>query len=84
VCRGENQIPVTILTDSKSLLDSINSTRQVNEKLIRPLVQFMKDCMASNWVHEMRWVDTDLCVADIMTKAGSKLTEKTMDGGGQD
>ena len=26
-CRGKNQIPVTILTDSKSLLDSVDSTK---------------------------------------------------------
>ena len=47
--RGENQIPVTVLTDSKSLLDSVESTKQVDEKLIRPLVQFMKDAKSCNW-----------------------------------
>ena len=76
--RGENQLPVTVLTDSQSLLDSIDSTKQVDEKLIRPLVQFMKDAKASNWVTEMRWVDTNLCMADMMTKSGSKLVDKTM------
>ena len=39
----------------------------------------MKDAKASNWVEEMRWVDTNLCVADMMTKAGSKLSDKTME-----
>ena len=78
-CRGENQIPVTLLTDSQSLLDSVNSTRQVEEKLIRPLVQFMKDAKASEWIKEMRWVATDLCVADMLTKAGSKVADMTMD-----
>ena len=77
--RGENQLPVTVLTDSKSLLDSIDSTKQVEEKLIRPLVQFMKDAKACKWVSKMRWVDTNLCVADMMTKTGSKLVEKTME-----
>jgi hypothetical protein len=75
-CRGENQIPVTILTDSQSLLDSVDSTKQVEEKLIRPLVQFMKDAKSCKWVDEFRWVDTDQCVADMLNKPGSKLVEK--------
>ena len=73
--RGENQIPVTILTDSQSLLDSVNSTKQVEEKLIRPLVQFMKDAKNCKWVDEFRWVDTNQCVADMLTKPGSKLVD---------
>lgn len=77
--KGEEQLPVTVLTDSKSLLDSLDSSKQVDEKLIRPLVQFMKDAIASNWVSEMRWVDTNLCMADMMTKAGTKIEEKVME-----
>ena len=36
--RGEKQIPVTCVTDSQSLLDSISSTKQIDEKLLRPQI----------------------------------------------
>ena len=30
-------------------------------------------------VKEVKWCDTEVCLADILTKSGSKLTEKALD-----
>ena len=77
--RGENQIPVTLVTDSQSTLDSIFSTKQVDEKLMRPLIQWVKQCMDSNWLQEVRWCDTKLIPADMLTKAGLPIVRNVME-----
>ena len=78
--RGESQIKVDICTDSQSLIDSIESTRQIDSKLLRPIVKFLKQMLDSQMVNNIRWVDTEVCVADILTKpARSVLTSKVMD-----
>jgi len=77
--RGEDQIPVIIYTDSQALLDSMNSTRQIENKLLRPIIKWFKQCLDSKMVKEVKWCDTEVCLADILTKSGSKLTEKALD-----
>ena len=78
--RGESQIKVDICTDSQSLIDSIESTRQIDSKLLRPIVKFLKQMLDSQMVNNIRWVDTEVCVADILTKpARSVLTSQVMD-----
>ena len=78
--RGESQIKVDICTDSQSLVDSIESTIQIDSKLLRPIIKFLKQMLDSHMVNTIRWVDTEVCVADILTKpARSVLTAKVMD-----
>ena len=36
----------------------------------------MKDAKNCWWVDEFRWVDTDQCVSNMLTKPGSKLVER--------
>ena len=73
--RGEKQIPVDAVTDSQSLLDSIESTKQVEEKLMRPVIKWIKQVMDSGAVSTIRWCDTCVCVSDAFTKPGSKLNQ---------
>ena len=78
--RGESQIKVDICTDSQSLIDSLESTKQIDSKLLRPIVKYMKQMLDSEMVSTIRWVDTNVCVADILTKpARCVLTSKVMD-----
>ena len=72
---GDSQIPVTCVTDSQSLIDSINSTKKVDEKLMRPLIMWFQQAMEAQYITELRWCDTKVCVADMLTKAGSSLTD---------
>ena len=76
--RGEAQIPVDVVTDSQPLVDSVNSSRQVDNKLLRPIIKFMKQMLDSGAVSGLRWCDTKVCVADMLTKKGSSLTPVAM------
>ena len=76
--RGEGQLPVEVVIDSQPLLDSINSTKQVESKLLRPLIKYMKQTLDSKMIHSIRWCDTKVCLADVLTKRGSNLTSTFM------
>ena len=76
--RGEAQIPVDVVTDSQPLIDSVNSSKQVENKLLRPIIKFMKQMLDSKMINSMRWCDTKVCVADMLTKSGSPLTVPVM------
>ena len=66
------QLPVLGFTDSKSLWDSLHSTRQCEEKLLRNSVAGMKELMQHGEVTDVIWVPTDKQIADCMTKKGKK------------
>ena len=76
--KGEAQVQVDVVTDSQSLIDSINTSRQVDNKLLRPLVKFMKQTLDSSMVKSIRWCNTKVCIADILTKKASPLTKTVM------
>ena len=76
--RGDAQMSVDIVTDSKPLIDSINSSKQIDNKLLRPVIKFMKQSLDSKMVNSIRWCDTKVCLADVLTKKGSNLTALLM------
>ena len=77
--RGEAQIGVDPVTNSKPLIDSIESTKQIDDKLLRPLIKSMKQMLDAQMVSSIRWCDTHVMVADVLTKAGAPLTEVVRD-----
>ena len=78
--RGNAQVSVDLRTDSESLLDSLASSRQIEDKLLRPTVKWLKQMIDAQMVNTIKWVDTKQCLADVLTKAGNdRLTAKLMD-----
>ena len=65
---SEDQIEVEAKIDSKTLLDSLNSSKQVDEKSIRHLVAWIKQQMELNTVGNIDWVCSNEQVADVFTK----------------
>ena len=62
-------MPIKLYTDSKPLLESISSTHQVEEKLLRNLITDMKDSLYEKIVTSFSWLDGEKdMVADVMTK----------------
>ena len=76
--KGRQQIPMVVKSDSKSLKDSLNSTKQVEERTMRPVIEHLKQMIARKEITEFNWVDTKSCHADILTKKGV-AAEKILD-----
>jgi hypothetical protein len=59
---------IIVCTDSKSLIESLNSTKQVDEAPMRMNVARLKDMKANGDITEFKWVPTEDMLADALTK----------------
>ena len=71
----DTPIPIRAYTDSKSLIESLKSTKQVDEEPTRLNIARLKDHLKQNLVKEIKWVPTHLQMADPLTKAKVNTTE---------
>ena len=69
--KNPDQIPVTAKTDSKSLWENLNNTRQCEEKMLRCTIAGIKELVSLGFVSEIGWVSTEKQLADCLTKKGS-------------
>ena len=66
---SKQRIPIKLFTDSKPMLESIGSTHQIGEKILRQSIQDMKDVLETGQVASFSWLDGDVnMVADVLTK----------------
>ena len=61
-------IPIDLRIDSKTLMDSINSTKQVDIKTICHIVAWIKIQREKSFVRSIDWISTEDMIADIFTK----------------
>ena len=64
----DNHIPVHVKIDSKTLFNSLNSSKQVEEKTIRHLIAWMKEQKETKAVENISWVSSQDMLADVFTK----------------
>ena len=66
------QISVTLKIDSKTLSDTLKSTKQVEEKTVRHIVAWIKQQIKENKVKSVDWVCSEEQLADVLIKTGVK------------
>ena len=66
------KMKVRLFTDSRSLIESIGSSRQIEEKALRQSVAYLKQSLEDEEVTDYSWIQGEEIVADILTKQGSK------------
>ena len=69
---GQGQLPADVFVDAQSLLDSIGSTKQVEEKTVRHVIASFKQNVEDKEIRMFDWVSTKEMYADILTKSGVK------------
>ena len=67
------KIPLRIYTDSKPLLDSIASTKQVEQRLLRNTMTDLKQKLLDKSVTAFSWIETRAMTADVLTKEGGDI-----------
>ena len=68
-----HRIPLKIYTDSKPLLDSIASSKQVEQRLLRNTMADLKKKLEEKVVSSYSWIDTKAMTADVLTKEGGDI-----------
>ena len=76
--RGERQVETTIKCDSLSLNDTLFSTKQIEEKILRPTVLAMKQMLIRKQIGRFDWVESFDCLADVLTKKGAPGTQRLL------
>ena len=64
----ENKLKVKMFTDSIPLLESIGSTKQVEEKMLRNSISDFKEDLENGLVESYSWLQTQEMLADVLTK----------------
>ena len=68
-----DQIPVIVKIDSKTLLDSLNSSKQIDEKTVRHLIAWIKQQKdEEKTIESINWVSSAEQLADVFTKKNAK------------
>ena len=67
------KIPVKVYTDSKPLLDSISSTKQVSSKLLRNVMTDLKKKLECREIESYSWIETKAMTADVLTKVTGNI-----------
>ena len=76
--RGEAQIETTLKCDSLSLKETLFSTKQIEEKILRPTILAMKQMLNRKQIGRFDWVESYDCLADVLTKKAAPGTERLM------
>ena len=59
-------------TYSRPLLESIRSSGQIEEKVLRQLVAYLKQALEEGEIKGFSWIEGAEIVADVFNKQGSK------------
>ena len=71
--KSEHEIPLYVYTDSRPLLDSIASTKQVDQRLLRNTMMDLNKRLEDKEVTSYSWIGTKAMVADILTKESGEI-----------
>ena len=77
--RGESQIETTLKSDSQSLKDTLYSTKQIEEKMLRPTILALKQMLFRKQIGRFDWVESRECLADVLTKKGAGGKDKLLE-----
>lgn len=66
--------PVRCFVDNRSLVDSLYSTKAVDDKYLRINIAVLRDLLDKNELHNVTWVPSSQQLANVLTKRGASNT----------
>lgn len=66
----QNEIPITVYTDNKSVWENVYSSKQVNEKRLRVTMAELQQLVKRKELDSIKWIPSRHLLADILTKNG--------------
>ena len=69
----KHRVPIKCYVDSKSLVESLHSSRLVDDKQLRIDMAVLKDMMDQNEITSVSWVPTVHQLANGLTKRGASV-----------
>ena len=75
---SDKSCDIILITDNKSLQDSVYSTKSIEDKRLKVDICTLRDMLKNKEITEIKWVPSKWQLADVLTKSGassSKLLE---------
>ena len=66
--KQDNALPIRAIVDNKSVIEAINSTKQVNDKRLRLDIAAIKESARKNEITVIKWVPGGKQLVNCMTK----------------
>ena len=70
LCRS-GDLPINCYVDNKSLMDTLNSKKNVDDKRLRIDLAILDEMLQRKDINSVSWVETSLQLADCLTKRGA-------------
>ena len=67
--------PIVAHVDSKGLVDQLNSTKLVSERMLRIDIGIIKELLEERRIETVKWCPTEEQLADVLTKRGADATK---------
>ena len=64
-------LPITVMTDSKSLKDCLSTSKTLEDKRLKIDICVVRDYLKKKEIHQVCWIPTDKQLADSLTKSGA-------------
>ena len=74
----ENPLPILGKTDSQSLVDSVYSSKTLEDDRVKVDICVLRDYLRIGELEHIEWVDTKFQLADCLTKSGAS-SQKLLD-----
>ena len=66
--KTDKRIAVKVYTDSKATLDSLASTHQIEQRMLRSSIADLKQKLETKEIQSYEWITDQEMIADILTK----------------
>ena len=70
---------MTVKCDNKGVINSLNSTHQVDKKIVQPIIENIKNMVTRKQIGRIDWVQSMSCHADILTKKSTPGVGKVLE-----
>ena len=64
-------VPISVLSDNKSLVDAVHKTTSVQNKSLQIYINMLREMIEKGVIREFRWVNTESQIANSLTKRGA-------------
>lgn len=71
LCLPSQFIKLSLITDSKSLLDAVHTSTSVENKRLQIDINMLREMVEKGEIDEFRWIQTEFQVANPLTKHGA-------------
>ena len=69
------ELPIVCYTDNKSLVDVLDSKKNVDDKRLRIDIALLKDMLQKKEISSIKWVNTHAQLANCLTKRGASASQ---------